>query len=165
VTTLKPVVCSLHGPEFRSPVHHGKRLSGHCDEPGPAIRAIFWRITMKNGDPPAGCVTCFLAIVWAAPPLTTIQDVLYKADGTLFQGLLIIEWRASRRAIPRTSQADRDHPDPGWRAARATGAHHERDGRRQLLGKVLGRRGGYSSRRPGQCRRARLRLRVRTSGW
>jgi len=39
-------------------------------------------------------LTCFLAIVWAAPPLTTIQDVLYKADGTLFQGLLIIEWKS-----------------------------------------------------------------------
>jgi hypothetical protein len=35
-------------------------------------------------------LTCFLAIVWAAPSLTTIQDVLYKADGTPFQGLLII---------------------------------------------------------------------------
>lgn len=29
----------------------------------------------------------------AAPPLTTIQDVLYKADGTPFHGLAIIEWQ------------------------------------------------------------------------
>lgn len=31
---------------------------------------------------------------WAAPPLTTIQDVLYKADGTPFNGMLLIEWRS-----------------------------------------------------------------------
>ncbi len=31
--------------------------------------------------------------LWAAPSLTTIQDVLYKADGSLFNGLLFIEWR------------------------------------------------------------------------
>jgi hypothetical protein len=29
----------------------------------------------------------------AVPPLTTIQDVLYKADGTRFSGVAIIEWR------------------------------------------------------------------------
>ncbi len=39
-------------------------------------------------------LTCFLAIVWAAPSLTTIQDVLYKADGTPFQGVLIIQWKS-----------------------------------------------------------------------
>ncbi len=31
--------------------------------------------------------------LWAAPSLTTIQDVLYKADGSLFSGLLFIEWQ------------------------------------------------------------------------
>ena len=35
-----------------------------------------------------------LAIGWAAPPLTTIQDVLYKADGTPFQGILVVEWKS-----------------------------------------------------------------------
>jgi hypothetical protein len=30
----------------------------------------------------------------AAPPLTTIQDVLYKADGTKFNGILIISWNS-----------------------------------------------------------------------
>jgi hypothetical protein len=29
---------------------------------------------------------------FAAPPLTTIQDVLYKADGTRFNGVLTISW-------------------------------------------------------------------------
>src|SRR5450759_1792735 len=28
----------------------------------------------------------------AAPPLTTIQDVLYKADGTHFNGTVTISW-------------------------------------------------------------------------
>ena len=31
---------------------------------------------------------------WAAPPLTTIQDKLYKADGRAFNGFLLIEWRS-----------------------------------------------------------------------
>jgi hypothetical protein len=30
----------------------------------------------------------------AAPPLTTIQDVLYKADGTRFSGTLTIRWKS-----------------------------------------------------------------------
>ncbi len=32
--------------------------------------------------------------LWAAPPLTTIQDVLYRADGTKFSGLAVIEWKS-----------------------------------------------------------------------
>src|ERR1041384_4527078 len=38
------------------------------------------------------------AAVWlassavAGPPLTTIQDVLYKADGTRFNGIVTISW-------------------------------------------------------------------------
>ena len=34
------------------------------------------------------------AAAWAAPPLTTVQDVLYKADGSSFNGLLIVEWNS-----------------------------------------------------------------------
>ncbi|HKW99579.1 MAG TPA: hypothetical protein VJN43_17700 [Bryobacteraceae bacterium] len=34
------------------------------------------------------------ATVHAQPPLTTIQDTLYKADGTRFNGLLIISWNS-----------------------------------------------------------------------
>ena len=30
--------------------------------------------------------------VLAGPPLTTIQDVLYKADGARFNGTLTISW-------------------------------------------------------------------------
>jgi hypothetical protein len=42
----------------------------------------------------------YLAIAWlagaayAGPPLTTIQDVLYKADGTRFSGALTISWNS-----------------------------------------------------------------------
>ena len=38
----------------------------------------------------------------AAPPLTVIQDVLYKADGTLFNGSLTISW-TSFQAIDHTA--------------------------------------------------------------
>ena len=34
------------------------------------------------------------ASVFAQPPLTTIQDMLYKADGSSFNGLLIISWNS-----------------------------------------------------------------------
>src|ERR1035438_3081194 len=50
----------------------------------------------------------FLAAAWlatssfAAPPLTTIQDVLYKADGTPFHGTLTISW-TSFEAIDRSA--------------------------------------------------------------
>ena len=38
-------------------------------------------------------MACGLALGWAAAPsLTTIQDTLYKADGTPFNGFLLIEW-------------------------------------------------------------------------
>jgi len=40
---------------------------------------------------------CF-ATGWAAPPLTTIQDVLYKADGTPFNGILLVEWKSFEAA-------------------------------------------------------------------
>jgi hypothetical protein len=35
-------------------------------------------------------LACFSA--WAAPPLTTVQDILYKADGQRFNGIATIEW-------------------------------------------------------------------------
>jgi hypothetical protein len=34
------------------------------------------------------------AAAWAAPPLTTVTDTVYKADGSRFDGLAIIEWRS-----------------------------------------------------------------------
>lgn len=37
-------------------------------------------------------VVCLAAAAFAGPPLTTIQDVLYKADGTRFNGTLTINW-------------------------------------------------------------------------
>jgi hypothetical protein len=33
------------------------------------------------------------ASMHAAPPLTLIQDVLYKADGTRFEGVAFIQWK------------------------------------------------------------------------
>src|SRR5687767_14773289 len=39
------------------------------------------------------CVLFALAS-YAAPPLTSINDVLYKADGTRFRGVAYIEWKS-----------------------------------------------------------------------
>jgi hypothetical protein len=44
----------------------------------------------------AGAVLALIMLGWsaqAAPPLTQIQDTLYKADGTLFTGTATISWR------------------------------------------------------------------------
>ena len=45
---------------------------------------------------------CLATSLFAAPPLTTIQDVLYKADGTRFNGTVTISW-SSFEAIDRSA--------------------------------------------------------------
>ena len=50
------------------------------------------------------------ASLWAAPPLTTIQDVLYKADGSRFNGSLTISW-TSFEAIDRSAIAQPERSD------------------------------------------------------
>jgi hypothetical protein len=41
-----------------------------------------------------GQIAALAAAAFAQPPLTTIQDTLYKADGTRFNGLLMITWNS-----------------------------------------------------------------------
>ena len=48
---------------------------------------------------------CLATSMLAAPPLTTIQDVLYKADGTRFNGTLTISW-TSFEAIDTSAIAE-----------------------------------------------------------
>jgi hypothetical protein len=43
-------------------------------------------------------VVCLAVAAVASPPLTTIQDVLYKADGTRFNGTLTISWSSFQAA-------------------------------------------------------------------
>ena len=43
-------------------------------------------------------MTFGLAVGWADPALTTIQDTLYKADGTPFSGFVLIEWKSFEAA-------------------------------------------------------------------
>jgi hypothetical protein len=43
-------------------------------------------------------VVCLAAPAWGGPPLTTVQDVLYKADGTRFNGTLTISWKSFEAA-------------------------------------------------------------------
>ena len=49
---------------------------------------MFARTFLRIG---AACVL-FATLVWAQPALTTISDVLFKADGTRFNGLAQITW-------------------------------------------------------------------------
>jgi hypothetical protein len=46
----------------------------------------FWRLAART----LFATACLPA--WATPPLTTIQDVLYKANGEKFSGIAVIEW-------------------------------------------------------------------------
>jgi hypothetical protein len=41
-----------------------------------------------------GLALCSCIMAVATPPLTTIQDVLYRADGTHFQGIATISWQS-----------------------------------------------------------------------
>jgi hypothetical protein len=43
-------------------------------------------------------VTAFCGAVHAGPPLTTIEDVLYKADGATFNGVAFVEWKSFQAA-------------------------------------------------------------------
>jgi len=45
-----------------------------------------------------GGAICAAVMCSAAPPLTVIQDVLYKADGTRFDGTAEISWKSFRAA-------------------------------------------------------------------
>ncbi len=47
-------------------------------------------------------VVWLAAPAWGAPPLTTVQDVLYKADGTRFSGTLTITWKSFEAADQTT---------------------------------------------------------------
>lgn len=47
---------------------------------------------------------CLARFSFAGPPLTTIQDVLYKADGTRFNGTVTVSWN-SFEAIDRSAIA------------------------------------------------------------
>ena len=33
-------------------------------------------------------------MLWAAPPLTTVRDTIYRANGSAFTGKIVIEWRS-----------------------------------------------------------------------
>lgn len=49
---------------------------------------------MKTSKNLAAAAVALAGILLAAPPLATIRDTIYKADGTKFNGRAIIEWRS-----------------------------------------------------------------------
>lgn len=55
-------------------------------------------MTTKRGGLKQVCVLLFSVLfasrVWAAPPLVTVQDTLYRADGAPYSGYLVIEWKS-----------------------------------------------------------------------
>jgi hypothetical protein len=52
-------------------------------------RTYLWKHLVRIGQ-----IAALAAAAYAQPPLTTIQDTLYKADGTRFNGLLIVTWNS-----------------------------------------------------------------------
>jgi hypothetical protein len=52
---------------------------------------MFARNVIRHAGIAATC-TLFAVLIWGQPTLTTISDVLFKADGTRFNGLAQITW-------------------------------------------------------------------------
>jgi hypothetical protein len=52
-----------------------------------------WNSAARTGRLVAALILAAMA-VGAQPPLTVIQDTLYKADGTRFNGILMISWNS-----------------------------------------------------------------------
>lgn len=50
--------------------------------------------SLKRCSVSIGMAVISCAIAVAKPPLTTVQDVLYKADGTKFEGIATISWQS-----------------------------------------------------------------------
>src|SRR5260370_38078135 len=53
---------------------------------------MFARNVIRRGAGIAATCTLFAVLTWGQPTLTTISDVLFKADGTRFNGLAQITW-------------------------------------------------------------------------
>lgn len=53
---------------------------------------MFARNDIRHGAGIAAVCALFSVITWAQPTLTTVSDVLFKADGTRFNGLAQISW-------------------------------------------------------------------------
>ena len=64
------------------------------------------------------------------PALTTIQDILYRADGTRFTGTMFIRYNSfpGGRYV-QYRHGESDAADREWGAARATGSDHDGVGR------------------------------------
>ncbi|MCS7025695.1 MAG: hypothetical protein NZV14_12915 [Bryobacteraceae bacterium] len=54
---------------------------------------MFGNRILARGVFAVACLSCPLA-VWAQPQLTTIEDTIYRADGSKFNGIALIEWRS-----------------------------------------------------------------------
>lgn len=51
-------------------------------------------IRWARGVLPVAAILFFAPFLWAQPQLTTIDDIIYRADGSRFDGTALIEWRS-----------------------------------------------------------------------
>ncbi|MBS1827681.1 MAG: hypothetical protein JST93_20370 [Acidobacteria bacterium] len=51
-------------------------------------------IRWARGVLPVAVILFFAPFLWAQPQLTTIDDVIYRADGSRFDGTALVEWRS-----------------------------------------------------------------------
>ena len=69
-------------------------------------------------------------MVWAQPALTTIQDILYRADGTRFNGTIFITYDAFQSGDTSSIAHSEPHgADRQRRVECAAGTDHHRLGR------------------------------------
>ncbi len=72
------------------------------------------------------CVLTLSSKLGATPPLTTISDTLFNADGTYFNGVVVISWPSFRGVgYFQRRGGDTECPDQRWSAVRPTGPHHQ----------------------------------------
>ena len=81
--------------------------------------------------------SCPALTLLAAPPLTTVQDVLYKADGTPFNGLATISWQSFEAADSSNIAAQSlECGSDEWVFACAAGADDQCEYADDLLGSI-----------------------------
>ena len=76
------------------------------------------------------CLLCVLALsskLAATPPLTTISDTLFNADGTLFNGVVVISWPSFEASDTSNVAAENLNNSPSTMGYlyRPIGPHHK----------------------------------------
>ena len=108
------------------------------------------------------CTGALSSKLGATPPLATISDTLFNADGTYFNGVVVISWPSFEASdTSNVAAGTQNIHGQQWKPVCPTGPHHQRRHRRRLHQFNTPVSGSPSSARLGPCRRSILPFRVR----